>query len=90
VAHIADAQLHQVTGSQLAVDRQIEQGRFAGPVCDLEADANRFMPQNSRLSPFACADRSAALAIAALGIATKFNKRAEHFRPATLEVRIPL
>ena len=52
--------------------------------------SDRFMPQNSRLSAFACADRSAALAIAALGIATKFNKRAEHFRPATLEVRIPL
>jgi hypothetical protein len=45
---------------------------------------------NIQLSAFACADRSAALAIAALGTATKFNERAEHFRPATLEVRIPL
>jgi hypothetical protein len=45
---------------------------------------------NIQLSAFACADRSAALAITALGTATKFNERAEHFRPATLEVRIPL
>jgi hypothetical protein len=52
--------------------------------------SDRFMPQNIRLLAFACADRSAALAIAALGTATKFNERAEHFRPATLEVRIPL
>lgn len=41
VAHIPDAQLHQVAGSQFAVDRQIEQGKLAGSVCDLEADANR-------------------------------------------------
>ena len=32
----------------------------------------------------------AALAIAMLGIATKFNNRAEHFGPATLKLRIPL
>jgi len=51
---------------------------------------DRFLPQTSRLSAFARDNRSAALAIAVLAIATKFNKRAEHFRPATLEGRIPL
>ena len=43
-----------------------------------------------RLSAFARDNRSAVLAIAVLGIATKFNKRAEHLRPVTLEVGIPL
>jgi hypothetical protein len=40
VAHIADAQRHQVAGSQFAGDRKIEQGKFAGSVCDLKTDTN--------------------------------------------------
>jgi hypothetical protein len=51
---------------------------------------DRLLPQSSRLSAFARDNGSAALAIAVLGIATKFNQRAEHFRPVTLEVRILL
>ena len=32
---------HQITGSRFAVDRQIEQHKFAGSVFDLQADSNR-------------------------------------------------
>ena len=41
VAYIADAQLHQITGPQFAVDRKIEQGKLACSFSDLEADSNR-------------------------------------------------
>jgi hypothetical protein len=41
VAYIADAQLHQITGSQFAVDRKIEQGKLTRSFSDLEADSNR-------------------------------------------------
>jgi len=41
VAYIADAQLHKITGSQFAVDRKIEQGKFTRSFSDLETDSNR-------------------------------------------------
>jgi len=41
VAYIADAQLHQVTGSKFAVDRKIERGKFTRSFSDLETDSNR-------------------------------------------------
>jgi hypothetical protein len=41
VAYIADAQLHQITGSQFAVDRKIEQGKLTRSFSDLEANSNR-------------------------------------------------
>jgi hypothetical protein len=47
VAHITDAQFHQITRSQFAVDRQIEQGKFAGSVLDLQADESPIYPSAS-------------------------------------------
>jgi hypothetical protein len=41
VAYIADAQLHQITGSKFAVDRKIEQGKFTRSFSNLETDLNR-------------------------------------------------
>jgi hypothetical protein len=40
VANIADAQLHQVTRPQFAVDRKVEQGKLTCSVSDLKANAN--------------------------------------------------
>ena len=60
VADIADAQLHQITGSKFAVDRKIEQGKFTRSFSDLETDSNcpdilqfqgRFLPDEFSLIP---------------------------------------
>lgn len=39
--HVSDLHFHQVTSSQLAVDREIEERKHAGPLSDLEADPDR-------------------------------------------------
>jgi hypothetical protein len=41
VAHMGDAQLYQVTGSEFAIDREIEQGKFARSVSNLPAPSGR-------------------------------------------------
>jgi hypothetical protein len=38
--YIIDPERNQITGSQLAVERQIEQGQITNPLCDLEPDPN--------------------------------------------------
>jgi hypothetical protein len=37
---IADAQPHQITGSELAVDREVEHGELSDPPRELQADAD--------------------------------------------------
>lgn len=40
-----NSKLHQVAGSELAVDRQVEQRQIADPMLQLQADADAQMPR---------------------------------------------
>ena len=40
VRDIADTQLHEITGSELAVDGKVEQCEFPSPLAELQSNAN--------------------------------------------------